>query len=96
MVMRRYRRFTLLVKLREAASLDILLGLVKILKQSASVFLQVIVGSKRISSLFSLAIRLVAFRLGVSEKFPWYCGGLIGFILGSIRRIRVVASRAHR
>ncbi len=40
----------------------------KILKHSTRLFLHVIEGSKRMSLLFSLAMTLAAFLLGVSEK----------------------------
>ena len=84
------------MKLRDAGSFEILLGSVNTLKQSARLFLQVIVGSKRMSLLLVMAMRLAAFRLGVSEKFPWSDGGLMGYILGSIRRMRNIASIAHK
>jgi len=68
---------------------------VKILKHSTRLFLHVIEGSKRMSLLFSLAMTLAAFLLGVSEKMSWWNPGLSGFSLGLIWRIHVRASWAH-
>lgn len=67
----------------------------KFLKHSARLFLHVMLGSKRIWLLFSLAIMLAAFRWGVSEKLPCCEAGVNGFILGSIKQIRMRASLAH-
>jgi hypothetical protein len=75
---------------------EILFGSVNILKHSTKLFLHVIEGSKRISLLFSLAMALAAFRVGVSEKFPCCNGGLSRFSFGLIRRMCVSASSAHR
>ena len=67
-----------------AGILDILSGSAKTQKHSVRSFLHVIVGSKRISPLFSLAAWFWSFLDGVSDKFPWLLSWYMGFSLGNI------------
>ena len=74
---------------------EILLGSANTLKHSARLFLQVIDGSNRMSSLFSCARLFQCFLAGVSERFLCMSLYVRGFSLGKVFCILVSASCAQ-
>lgn len=74
---------------------DILSGSVNILKHSARLFLQVIVGSKRMWPFVLLASWFLSFLCGDRERLSWWFLASRGFILGAIRCMRDRASAAQ-
>ncbi len=80
---------------RCAGFFDSFSGSAKTWKQSARLFLQVSVGSNKISPLFSFMIVFWYFLFGVSDRFPCLLSLESGFNLGKIRFRWVSASVAH-